>query len=129
MKSVEIFGPDKYDRDCDSEDILYEMSNFPSHITGLPENIQLWVRTDLSTHRHNRYRVKIRKNKQWAGVYLVGQFPEKIADGNVQLTTNEDNEIKKFINKFSTLIISLIDEKIDTATFGYELIKIRGENL
>ena len=46
------------------EDFLYEMSNFSSKITGLPQNLQIWVRTDLQNHGHNRYRIKIRKNGQ-----------------------------------------------------------------
>lgn len=127
MQSNEFLGPDGFDRDDEVENILYEMSNFPSSVTGLPQNIQVWVRTDLSNHGHNRYRIKVRKNKQWAGVFLVGQNPSKIADGDIQLSSDEDQAVKEFITKFSSLIISLIDEKVSSGQFENEILKIRGQ--
>ena len=108
-------------------DILYEMSNYHSKVTGLPDNIVLWVRTDSSDYGHSRYRVKIKKNKEWAGIYTVSKNPKqvKILNKN-KLTNHEDNEIKKFIKTYSSLIISLIDDKIDSYEFANEILKIRG---
>ena len=109
------------------KDVLYEMSNYQSKVTGLPNNIVLWVRTDLSDYGHSRYRVKIKKDKVWAGIYTVGNEPEVIKDmRNNKLSNYEDKEIKNFIKQFSSLIISLIDEKIDSADFADEVRKIRG---
>lgn len=128
MRVDELLGPDLYDRDCEVDDILFEMSNVQSKVTGLPQNIQVWIRTDLSDHGHNRYRVKIRKNKQWAGVYLVNDNPSLAAPGHVELSSSEDKEVKTFIKTFTSLIISLIDEKISTGEFEYEVVKIRGQS-
>jgi len=108
-----------------TEDELYEMSNFKSKTTGLPESIEIWIRTDLSDHGHSRYRLKVRKNKVWAGIFLVGKDPKIIKDINNSLKEKEIKEINTWISTYSSLIISLIDDKIDTAEFAIILQKIR----
>jgi len=121
-----IDSDDRYNNEQSDEDILYEMSNFKSRVTGLPLNIELWVRTDPVNHGHNRYRVKILKDKQWAAIYLVGQNPICIKDINQTITAADSKSILDFISTFSALLISLIDDKIDTGEFEYEVKKHRG---
>jgi len=111
-----------------SEDSLYEMSNFNHRTTGLPPNIELWVRTDLGDHGHNRYRVKIVKNREWSSIFTVSALPEKVKElPKNQLSASEEKEVMKFIETYSSLIISLVDGKIDSAEFSIELKKLRGE--
>lgn len=54
---------DRYNTNQEDDDILYEMSNFSSYVTGLPNNIVLWVKSDPGEHGHSRYRLKVKKNK------------------------------------------------------------------
>lgn len=124
-----IDSDDRYNNEQSDEDILYEMSNFKSRVTGLPPNIELWVRTDPVNHGHNRYRVKILKDKQWAAIYLVSQNPICIKDINQTITAADSKSILDFISTFSALLISLIDDKIDTGEFEYEVKKHRGLNV
>jgi hypothetical protein len=121
-----IDDEDRYNLGQLDEDILFEMSNFRSRVTGLPANIELWVRSDPVNHGHTRYRVKILKDRQWAAIYSVSQNPELIKNINNTLSISENNEIIEFIKKVSSLIIQLIDSKIDTGEFEYEVVKIRG---
>ena len=121
-----IDDEDRYNLGQLDEDILFEMSNFRSRVTGLPANIELWVRSDPVNHGHNRYRVKILKDRQWAAIYAVSQNPELIKNINNALSISENNEIIEFIKKVSSLIIQLIDSKIDTGEFEYEVVKLRG---
>lgn len=45
------------------EDLLYEMSNFRKHITGLPVNLSLQIETDEEKqYKHNLPRLKFQNN-------------------------------------------------------------------
>jgi len=121
-----IDDSDRYNNGQPDEDILYEMSNFRSRVTGLPSNIELWVRSDPVNHGHNRYRVKILKDKAWAAIYTVGQSPGMIKNINNSLSSTENKQILAFVEQYASIIIALIDSKIDTGEFEYELLKMRG---
>jgi len=107
------------------EDDLYEMSNFSSRTTGLPSNIVVWCRTDPMEHGHNRYRIKITKNNQWAAIFSVGSNPKIVKNINNTLSSNDERLIIDWIKNYSSLIIGLIDGKLDTTEFGFELQKLR----
>jgi len=111
--------------EVDSEDILYEMSNFNARTTGLPSSIDIWARTDLQNHGHSRYRVKITKQQAWAAIFTVGSSPGLVKDINQSLLPKEVAQIQEWIRQFYPLIISLIDGKIDSAEFAIEMQKIR----
>ena len=108
------------------EDELFEMSNFSSRTTGLPSNIVVWCRTDPLDHGHDKYRVKITKDREWTAIYQVGSTPNLVKNINNKLTTTEHNIIVDWISNYSSLLISLIDGKLDTAEFSFELQKMRG---
>ena len=45
------------------EDLMYEMSNFRKHVTGLPVNLSLQIETDEEKHyQHNLPRLKFQNN-------------------------------------------------------------------
>lgn len=117
---------DRYNTGQTDGDILFEMSNFRSRVTGLPSNIEIWTRTDPVNHGHNRHRVKVLKDKQWAAIYTVGQTPKCVKNINQTINTSEDAKIVNFISTYSSLLVSLIDDKIDTGEFEYEVLKHRG---
>jgi len=107
-------------------DDLFEMSNFNWKTTGLPSDIDVWTRTDPTYHGHDRYRIKVTKSKEWAGIFTVSQNPKFIKNINESLTVNEQNQILNWVREYYPLIISHIDGRIDSAEFALEIIKIRG---
>lgn len=109
-----------------NSDELFEMSNFNWRTTGLPPAIEIWTRTDPKYHGHDRYRVKVSKNSDWAGIFTVGQNPDFVKNINNALSVREQNQIILWIREYYPLIISLIDGKIDSAEFALEIRKIRG---
>jgi hypothetical protein len=109
-----------------TEDALYEMSSIGWKTTGLPSNITVWVRSDPINHGHNRYRVKILKDKQWAAIYSVGSAPMMLKNINNSIMQKEDGQIKQFITQFAPHIINLIDCVIDTVEFEMAVRKERG---
>lgn len=108
------------------ESDLYEMSNLSSKTTGLASNIIIWVRTDPLEHGHSRYRLKVTKDRMWTAIFTVSSTPTMVKDINQSLTIKETNSIIEWIETYYPLIISLIDGKIDTAEFSYELHRTKG---
>ena len=121
-----IDDDDRYNANQTDEDILYEMANFNSRTTGLPPNIEVWTRTDPLDHGHDKYRIKITKNKEWVGIFSVGENPTMRENVNNSLSVGEQNEILQWIKEFFPLIVSHIDGKIDSGEFSLEVQKIRG---
>jgi hypothetical protein len=108
-------------------DIMFEMSNFNYRTTGLPTNIEVWARADPVYHGHDRYRIKITKNKEWAAIFSIGQNPEIKKNINQSLTSSEQTQILQWIKDYFPLLISHIDGKIDSAELAFEIQKLRGE--
>lgn len=128
MKITEILSLDDI-KDPDfylTEDDLFEMSQFDYKVTGLPSNIVVWVRSDPIDHGHNKYRVKILKDNEWSAIYTVSSNPTQIKNINNSIKGSEDVLIKQFIVSYHSLIIQLIDCKIDTYELGFQLKKLRG---
>lgn len=124
MKASDFLDDDdRYNPGQEDEDILFEMSNFNHKVTGLPHNIEVWVRTDPVNHGHNRYRVKILKDGRWSGIFTVGQDSHLVKNINDKLSQREQTEIKNWISSVSSLIIQLIDGKLDSYRFGEEVKK------
>lgn len=109
------------------DNFLYEMSDFGPRTTGLPSDIVVWARSDSSDHGHNRYRVKIKKSREWAGIFTVGSSPVMVKDINSSLSMREINQIIDWISKYSSLIVSLIDGKIGSDDFIVTMAKLRGQ--
>jgi hypothetical protein len=116
MKSEELFD----------EDILYEMSNFNSRTTGLPLGIEIWTRSDPMYHGHNRYRIKVSKNKIWAAIFSVGADPKILKDISSTLSHSEKSAILSWVSEHYPLLIGHIDGKIDSGELSIELQKIKG---
>ena len=126
MKASDFLDDDdRYNVGQDDDDILFEMSNFRSNDTGLPSNIEIWVRSDPITHQHNRYRIKVLKDKQWAAIFTVGSNPVVVKNINQSLLLSEHRLITNWIKTYSSLIIGLIDSKYSTGEFTQELHKLR----
>jgi len=110
-----------------TEDELYEMSNYKSKTTGLPENINVWVRTEVVSHGHSKYRIKISKDKmKWSGTFTVGKNPTFIAGKDqTNLSNKEIKVIIDWVSNYSSLIINHIDGILDSGEFAYEIQKAR----
>jgi hypothetical protein len=107
-------------------DDLFEMANFSSRTTGLPSNIIVWCRTDPLDHGHSKYRIKITKDKDWAAIFTVGSNSKLVKNINNSLTDSEIRIITEWIERYSSLLIGVIDGKLDTAEFSYEIQRLKG---
>lgn len=103
---------------------LYEMSTFKSKYTGLPDNFEIWTRTDPLNHGHNR--IKVTKDKEWAAIYTVGNNPKMVNNINYSISERENSMLLDWIRETYPIIINLIDGKIDTPDAAMEFSKLRG---
>jgi hypothetical protein len=106
-----------------------EMANFLADITELPANIVLWTEPNIKDLPHNKYRMKIYKNRIHCCTMSVGNKPviywEPLRK-KLRLTAWEKNEVEKVISKFSSLFIQYIDNKLSGNDLKYEIKKING---
>jgi hypothetical protein len=109
-----------------NSDELFEMSNFNWRTTGLPSAIEIWTRTDPIYHGHDRYRIKVTKDSEWAGIFTVGSNPRLVKNIRNALSVSEVSELLAWIGEFYPIIISHIDGRIDSAELAWEIRKIRG---
>lgn len=109
------------------EKSLYEMSYFNSHRTGLPSSLVVFVRTETKKLPHSNYRIKIEKNKVYAGSFLVNSKDQKmVEEGQVKLTSSEKRLVQSFISNNVSALINHIDGKIDSGDLAIEFAKNKG---
>lgn len=111
----------------DEIDPLYEMSNFGTRTTGLPSGIDIWTRTEPTSHGHSVYRVKVTKDNKWAAIFLVSTTPKMIKNINDSLQDSEISQIQNFIATHKSALINLTDGRIDSGECGMAIMKKRGE--
>lgn len=117
---------DRYNEGQSDGDIMFEMSTLTPRETGLPNGIEIWTRSDPINHGHNRYRVKVLKNRAWAAIFSVGSSPILLKNINQSLTDGEQTIISSWIAANSSTLINLIDCKISTTDCVVAIQKTRG---
>jgi hypothetical protein len=107
-----------------------EMGNFLSDVTNLPANIVLWTKPQPEGLPHDKYRMKIYKDRIHVATYSISKNPEliwKIRRKKYALDAYESKESINVISKFSSLFIQLVDDKITDNDVKYEIKLIMGQ--
>lgn len=108
-----------------------EMGNFLADVTNLPANIVLWTKPQPEGLPHNKYRMKIYKDRIHVATLSIAEIPQllwKTGRKKYALDSYEYNEAAKVIGKFSSLFIQLVDDKITDSDVKYQIKKIMGQN-
>ena len=103
-----------------NEDLLYEMSNFRKHITGLPVNLSLQIETDEEKqYQHNLPRLKFQNNNSDRITSKSDLIPVSIDPKNPEVLIDKEynkkyfEEVKKWIIKNYDLLIQFWNQEID----------------
>lgn len=107
-----------------------EMGNFLADVTDLPGNIVLWTKPQPEELPHDKYRMKVYKDRIHVATFTIAQTPQllwKTGRKKYALNTFESNEAVNVISKFSSLFIQLVDNKITDDTVKHEIKKIMGQ--
>ena len=114
----------------EDDQFVIEMANFLSDVTELPANIVLWTKPQPKDLPHNKYRIKIFKDRIHVATYSVGQIPQVLWNINrnkFKLTTEELQEVMNIISKYSTLFIQYIDAILTSDEIKQEIKRIKGQ--
>lgn len=79
------------------ESSLYEMSNFKSNKTGLPDYIKLWVRTEPVGLPHAKYRVKFDHSQNGYAVFAIWGDDAQQIEGDWKVSSKDLLKIKELI--------------------------------
>lgn len=113
------------------DQFVTEMGNFLADVTDLPANIVLWTKTQPEELPHNKYRMKVFKDRVHVATFAISENPKLICQlgrKKYALSAYETNEVIKVIATFSPLFIQLVDGKITNNNLKYEIKKILGYN-
>ena len=112
------------------DQFVVEMGNFLSDVTDLPANIVLWTKPQPEALPHEKYRMKVFKDRIHVATYSIGATPTLLwqtGRKKFSLDTSEAREAATVIGNFSSLFIQLVDGKITDRDVKYEIKRIMGQ--
>lgn len=113
------------------DQFVTEMGNFLSDVTDLPANIVLWTAPQPEVLPHDKYRMKVFKDRVHVATYSIGVSPQLLwqtGRKKFSLDSYESATAMKVIGDFSSLFIQLVDGKITDKDTKYEIKRILGQN-
>lgn len=114
----------------ENDKFIVEMANFLADVTDLPANIVLWTQPQPNELPHNKYRMKVYKDRVHAATFTIGSDPVPVwgvRNPKFQLNGAEESEVKSVISRYSTLFIQLVDDKLSGDDVKQEIKRIRGQ--
>lgn len=103
-----------------NEDLLYEMSSFRKHITGLPVNLSLQIQTDEEKkYSHNLPRLKFQNNNSDRVTSKADLIPVSIDPVEPKVLVDKEyneqyfNQVKQWIIKNYEPLIQFWNQEID----------------
>lgn len=112
----------------ESDQFVMEMANFLADVTDLPANIVLWTRTQPDELPHDKYRVKVFKNRIHCCTFSISIKPVKVwetSTSKLKLDSYEYSESVEVISSYASLFIQYVDGKITADDLKYEIKKSR----
>ena len=114
----------------EDDQFIAEMANFLSDVTELPANIVLWTRPQPNELPHNKYRIKVFKDRIHVATYSIGQHPTLLWNTNrnkFRLDNDESSEIINVISAYSSLFIQYVDNLLSSDEIKQEIKRIKGQ--
>jgi hypothetical protein len=129
MKILEVLQANLGIHSLDESDMFVaEMANFLADVTELPANIVLWTRPQPLELAHNKYRMKVFKDRIHVATYSIGLTPKllwEILRDKYRLDSDESAETVQVISKFSSLFVQYVDGKLSSDDVKYEIRRSR----
>ena len=114
----------------ESDQFVVEMANFLSDVTELPANIVLWTKPQPNELPHNKYRIKVFKDRIHIATYSISQNPKLLWNTNrnkFSLDNTESNEVVRILSNYSSLFIQYVDGVLTSDEIKQEIKRIKGQ--
>jgi len=114
---------------AETDQFVAEMANFLSDVTDLPANIVLWTKPQPKELPHDKYRMKVFKDRVHVATFSISAKPEvlwQVGRGKYKLDAYEQQQAVKVIAEFATLFIQLVDGKLNNDQIKYEIKRLKG---
>jgi hypothetical protein len=114
----------------ETDKFVAEMANFLSDVTELPANIVLWTKPQPNDLPHNKYRVKVFKDRVHVATYSISQNPKLLWNTNrnkFSLDNNESDEVIKILAEYASLFIQYVDGILTSDEIKQEIKRIKGQ--
>lgn len=108
---------------------LYEMSNFRSDVTGLPNGVELWLRTEPKVLPHVKYRIKIKHIQKGSAIFSIWGEDIVQLSGNWKVSGIYLSKLKKLVSLTKNDLINHIDGKEDSFALGQALFSVKNQIL
>ena len=113
----------------ESSVFIAEMANFLADVTELPANIVLWTEPQPAILPHDKYRMKVYKDRIHCSTFSISKFPDiywEIKKKKLRLDSKEKTAAARTISEFSSLFIQYIDGTLTAPDVKYEIKKLKG---
>jgi hypothetical protein len=130
MTLKEIFSSIVGIRTLNETDLfIAEMANFLADVTDLPGNILLWTKPQPAALPHDKYRMKIYKDRIHVATISISKHPQlhwQINRNKLKLDAYELDEASKVISNYSSLFIQYVDDTLTSDEVKQEIKKLKG---
>lgn len=112
----------------EEDNFIVEMANFLADVTELPANIVLWTKPQPTALPHDKYRIKVYKDRIHSATFSIGQQPQilwEVIKNKLKLDADETYEVEQVISEFASLFISYVDGKLTERQVKEEIKKIK----
>lgn len=114
----------------EDDQFVVEMANFLSDVTDLPANIVLWTKPQPNSLPHDKYRIKIFKDRIHVATYSISQHPKLLwntSRSKFRLDSNEGKEVISVVAGYSSLFIQYVDNVLSSDEIKQEIKRIKGQ--
>lgn len=127
---MKITEPDHVMTLCESDEFIAEMANFLADVTELPGNLVLWTEPQPNMLPHDKYRMKVYKDRVHCATCSIERTPRlywSINNKKLQLGATEYRQVCNVISEYSTLFIQYVDVKLTANQVKFEIKRLNGE--
>lgn len=114
---------------CESDEFIAEMANFLADVTELPGNLVLWTEPQPNMLPHDKYRMKVYKDRVHCATCSIECTPRlywRINNKKLQLSSTEYQQVCNVISEYSTLFIQYVDVKLTAKEVKFEIKRLNG---
>lgn len=130
VKIFEIVLPTLGVRTLKEDKFVVEMANFLADVTDLPGNIVLWTRPQPELLPHDKYRIKVFKDRIHSATLKISQDAQQLWEiprKKYQLSEYELSLAQQVVSEYASIFIQVVDDRLSADDAKYQIKMLRGQ--